>query len=100
MLKNLPASWSHLLTEEFEKPYFQKLEQFVDKERSQYTIFPPEEDVFNALNYTLMSKSRCFCWDKIPIMIITRRMASASRFVLVSSRLPRLSICIESYMRM
>jgi uracil-DNA glycosylase len=52
MLKNLPASWSHLLTEEFEKPYFQKLEQFVDKERSQYTIFPPEEDVFNALNYT------------------------------------------------
>src|SRR5882724_7082733 len=52
MLKNLPESWYHLLTEEFEKPYFQKLEQFVDKERSQYTIFPPEEDVFNALNYT------------------------------------------------
>jgi uracil-DNA glycosylase len=52
MLKNLPESWQHLLIEEFEQPYFQKLEQFVDNERTQNTVFPPEQDVFNALNYT------------------------------------------------
>ncbi|HTK10017.1 MAG TPA: uracil-DNA glycosylase [Ktedonobacteraceae bacterium] len=52
MLKNLPESWQHLLIEEFEQPYFQKLEQFVDNERTQNTVFPPEKDVFNALNYT------------------------------------------------
>jgi uracil-DNA glycosylase len=52
MLKNLPDSWHALLKEEFEQAYFQKLTQFVDEERGQYTVFPPEEDVFNALNYT------------------------------------------------
>ncbi|HEY4386600.1 MAG TPA: uracil-DNA glycosylase [Ktedonobacteraceae bacterium] len=52
MLKNLPESWQHLLIEEFEQPYFKKLEEFVDNERAQHTVFPPEKDVFNALNYT------------------------------------------------
>jgi uracil-DNA glycosylase len=49
---HLPASWHDLLTDELEKPYFKKLEQFVDAERQQYTVFPPEQDVFSALEIT------------------------------------------------
>ena len=49
---NIPESWHALLSPEFEKPYFQKLQQFVDAERQNATIFPPEQDVFSALNLT------------------------------------------------
>lgn len=51
MLVDLPESWQEHLTDELHKPYFEKLEKFVDEERAQYTVFPPEEDVFNAFKY-------------------------------------------------
>ena len=52
MLVDLPADWQHLLADELRKPYFTKLEQFVDAERQAYTVFPPEEDVFSAFKLT------------------------------------------------
>src|SRR5262249_33133705 len=48
----IPESWRAVLAPEFDKPYFKKLKQFVEEERSKHTVFPPEEDVFNALKYT------------------------------------------------
>ena len=66
MLKHLPESWHNLLQAEFEQPYFQKLEQFVDSERDQYTVFPPEEDVFNALNYTPYEQVKVFLLGQDP----------------------------------
>ncbi|GCE48711.1 uracil-DNA glycosylase [Thermosporothrix hazakensis] len=53
---DIPESWRQLLADEFEKPYFKKLEQFVDEERQKHTVFPPEEDVFNALRLTPYEK--------------------------------------------
>jgi uracil-DNA glycosylase len=49
---NIPESWHEHIDEEFSQPYFQKLAHFVDEERQHYTVFPPEEDVFNAFRYT------------------------------------------------
>ncbi len=49
---DLPSSWHSLLAQEIEQPYFQVLERFVDTERQRYTVFPPEQDVFNALKLT------------------------------------------------
>lgn len=48
----LPSSWQKVIGEEFDKPYFQELMEFVDEERDKHTVFPPEEDVFNALKLT------------------------------------------------
>src|SRR5262249_8127663 len=48
----LPASWQAAVGDEFRQPYFHKLEAFVDAEREAHTVFPPEEDVFNALKLT------------------------------------------------
>lgn len=48
----LPPSWQPLLADELRKPYFQTLQQFVDEERRQHTVYPPEPDVFNALALT------------------------------------------------
>lgn len=52
MLPPLPYSWRHLLAEEFDKPYFQKLELFLAKERQSHEIYPPEEETFSALKLT------------------------------------------------
>ena len=52
MKVDLPPSWRAALADELNKPYFKELEQFVDGERKQHTVFPPEDDVFNALKLT------------------------------------------------
>jgi endonuclease-3 len=48
----LPPSWQAVMAGEFQKPYFQKLQEFVAAERQTHTVFPPEEDVFNAFKFT------------------------------------------------
>ncbi len=45
-------SWKNILSGEFSKDYYIKLMDFLDKEYKENEIFPPREDVFNALNYT------------------------------------------------
>lgn len=52
MNMDLPASWHAMLADELNQPYFQALQQFVDAERREHTVFPPEPDVFNALKLT------------------------------------------------
>jgi uracil-DNA glycosylase len=52
MLIDIPSSWQTMLAGELEQPYFQKLAAFVDAERQQHKVFPPEQDVFNALKTT------------------------------------------------
>ena len=56
MLISIPNSWHEHIDDELSQPYFQKLADFVDGERQHYTVFPPEEDVFNALRYTPYEK--------------------------------------------
>jgi uracil-DNA glycosylase len=51
MLK-LPNEWSKALQEETEKDYFKELCAFVENEYNSDVIYPPKEDVFNALKYT------------------------------------------------
>ncbi len=48
----LPESWQAVLGEELDKPYFQDLTEFVEKERAQHNVFPPREEVFAALEAT------------------------------------------------
>ena len=56
MLKELPPSWQQVLAEEFHKPYFQELETFVDAERAAHSVYPPEGEVFSALQLTPMDQ--------------------------------------------
>lgn len=44
--------WDLLLAPEFQKPYFLKLQAFLDEEYQKYTIYPVRENIFNALKYT------------------------------------------------
>jgi uracil-DNA glycosylase len=52
MRVQLPSDWKTVLAGEMKKPYFQQLKQFVEDERAAHTVFPPENDVFNAFKLT------------------------------------------------
>lgn len=45
-------NWKINLKEEFEKGYFKDLEEFVKKEKSSFTVYPKQKDIFASLNLT------------------------------------------------
>ncbi|MGP8214871.1 MAG: uracil-DNA glycosylase [Bacteroidia bacterium] len=45
-------SWKEVLADEFAKPYFAQLKQFLVEERKKYTIYPPGKLIFSAFNHT------------------------------------------------
>jgi uracil-DNA glycosylase len=61
-LDQIPESWKEVLADEFTKPYFMQLAAFVDDERSKRTVFPPEDEVFSALEATP--------YDKVKVLIL------------------------------
>ncbi len=51
MLQNLiPDTWLPYLNNEFQEPYFLRLDAFVNKEYQTKTIYPSQNNIFNALN--------------------------------------------------
>ncbi|MCB0513998.1 MAG: uracil-DNA glycosylase [Bacteroidetes bacterium] len=53
----LENTWKQQLTEEFDKPYFSALMQFLAQEKENgKTIFPKENNIFNAYNSTPFNK--------------------------------------------
>lgn len=46
-------SWMEAIGEEFEKEYYIKLKEFIEKERDDHAVFPPPEQVFAALELPL-----------------------------------------------
>lgn len=66
MLIDIPKDWRAQLADAFEKPYFQTLQQFVDEERQNYTVFPPERDVFSALKLTPYERANVFLLGQDP----------------------------------
>ncbi|BAY07549.1 uracil-DNA glycosylase [Calothrix sp. NIES-2098] len=56
ILSKLSPSWQTVLLEEFNKPYFSKLQSFLVEERQAHTVYPPEEDIFSAFELTPYEK--------------------------------------------
>ena len=51
----LTGDWLTALSQEFRKPYYAKLFDFIKKEYSTKQIFPPSDDIFNAFHLTPLS---------------------------------------------
>ncbi len=49
---NIGNDWDELLADEFKKEYYLKLRKFLISEYNSRTIYPPMNDIFNALRYT------------------------------------------------
>jgi uracil-DNA glycosylase len=48
--------WQEALKDEFRKPYYRKLYDFVREEYNTTTVYPPADDIFNALHFTPLSE--------------------------------------------
>lgn len=48
--------WLPVLKEEFNKPYYRKLYEFVKNEYETKVVYPPSDDIFNAFHYTPLGK--------------------------------------------
>jgi uracil-DNA glycosylase len=64
--KELPEDWRVILADEFRKPYFPRLQQFLAEERQEHTVFPPEPDVFNALKLTPFERTNAMLLGQDP----------------------------------
>ena len=58
MKRVLTTDWDHILASEFSQSYWQALQDFVTRERSQYQVFPSHENVFTALELTSFANTR------------------------------------------
>lgn len=58
--------WLPAVEAEFKKEYYKKLYQFVKQEYSTQTIYPPSEDIFNALHFTPLSKVKVLILGQDP----------------------------------
>lgn len=52
----ISESWKKKLQSEFEKSYFRDLVNFVKKEYTQYTVYPPGPNIFNAFEQCAFEK--------------------------------------------
>lgn len=52
---DLGNEWTELLREEFESDYYRNLRAVLKREYAEHTVYPPMEDIFNALRYTSYS---------------------------------------------
>lgn len=48
----LSSEWLSILAEEFSKPYFFSLKEFLLAEKRSYTVYPKSSDIFSAFNST------------------------------------------------
>ena len=55
---NIGNDWDEILKDEWEKPYYLELRQFLKREYASGTIYPPMNDIFNALRYTSFEDTR------------------------------------------
>ncbi|HOV41686.1 MAG TPA: uracil-DNA glycosylase, partial [Oscillospiraceae bacterium] len=55
MMVNFGNEWDNLLKDEFLKPYYLELREFLKKEYATQTIYPHMNDIFNSLKYTSYS---------------------------------------------
>jgi uracil-DNA glycosylase len=51
----IEESWKQVLDNEFNKPYFTELKQFLIAEKQRFRVFPPGPAIFNAFNHTAFS---------------------------------------------
>ncbi len=55
---NLGNDWDSILADEWQKPYYKQLRQFLKSEYSTHRIYPDMNDIFNALRYTSFADTR------------------------------------------
>ena len=48
----LDGEWAKAVGAEFKKPYYRDLYNFVRDEYATHVVYPPADDIFNAMHFT------------------------------------------------
>lgn len=62
----IAKSWYNLLLEEFHKPYFIAIQNFLKVQYNSKNIYPKVENIFNALNYTMFEDVKVVIFGQDP----------------------------------
>ena len=62
----LGNEWDDILAGEFSQEYYKKIRYFLKKEYAEQTIYPPMDDIFNALRYTPYSSVKAVLLGQDP----------------------------------
>lgn len=63
---DLPEDWLEVLRDQFAMPYWQNLQQFVEKERETHQVFPPADEVYTAFHLTPFHSVKVFLLGQDP----------------------------------
>lgn len=66
MKRLCPDDWSRVLADEVNSSYFRELQEFLDREREQFVVYPPENEVFAALAATPYDRVRALLLGQDP----------------------------------
>lgn len=62
----LTGAWMDAMQDEFHKPYYKELYQFVKDEYSKVVVFPPADDIFNAMHFTPLDQVKVLLLGQDP----------------------------------
>lgn len=66
LMSMITGMWLDALSDEFKKPYYKELYSFIKDEYSKNVIYPPSEDIFNALHLTPLDKVKVLVLGQDP----------------------------------
>ena len=67
--------WLEYVSDEFKKPYYKDLYNFVKEEYSTHVIYPPAYDIFNEEKYIQETKSLSLINDSFKKILVVRQSA-------------------------
>lgn len=62
----LTGEWLDAMQDEFHKPYYKELYQFVKEEYNSVVVYPPADDIFNAMHFTPLDKMKVLLLGQDP----------------------------------
>ncbi|WP_078593440.1 uracil-DNA glycosylase [Evansella clarkii] len=65
-MAKLSNDWEEYLSEEFEKPYYKALREFLKKEYNEKTVYPDMHNIFNALQTTSYKNTKAVILGQDP----------------------------------
>jgi uracil-DNA glycosylase len=65
-IPDIPHSWRRVLADEFTKPYWAELQEFIKVEREKYTVYPPADEAYTAFRHTPFEDVHVFLLGQDP----------------------------------
>lgn len=65
-MSQITNDWLEAINNEFKKPYYKELYNFVKEEYSKTVVYPPADDIFNAFHFTPLSKVKVLILGQDP----------------------------------